>query len=108
MATKQQALNKLKKKFPDAKLETFDSPNSFQVQIEAPRGHHFEHDVHCRALPDWFKGSPRSEYWDMVIEEIDDLPPAIPCDDDDCEGIQSFGECEYWEDHDYWKELENS
>lgn len=97
MATKQQAVERLRKHEPCALLIDESYREGFQVQLEAPRGCHWEGSVHCHATPFWFKGDyPKAEYWDFVIEEIDSLPPAVPCEDEDCEGIRDFGECEYW------------
>ena len=99
MATKSQAIAALKKHHPDATLIDDDPHDGFSVQLEAPKGHHWDGDVHCKPCGFWYKGScPKSEYWDHVIEEIGFLSPAVPCVDDDCEGIKTFGECEYWEE----------
>lgn len=98
MSTKQKVLVALYKKAPGATLHILDEGFGFQVQVEAPRGHHWDGDVHCRCLPEWLSG-PRSEYWDIVLEEITkDLPEPRLCTDDDCEGISVWGECEYWDE----------
>lgn len=95
MATKAQVKKALEQHAPGALLDIDDFPQSFQAILVAPVDHHWEGSTHARCLPEWFSG-PRSEYWDMCLEEIRDLPPAVPCVDDDCEGIATWGECEYW------------
>jgi hypothetical protein len=97
MATKAQAIAALKKHEPKATLidEAFET--GYSVQIEAPEGHHWECDVHCRPVPTWHKSGNKDEYWNEVIAQIKDLPPAVKCDSDDCEGFANWGECEYWE-----------
>lgn len=95
MATKKQAVTALKKHCPAATLIDEDPPEGYQVQLEAPEGHHWEGDVHCHPVVYWYNGG-KANYWALVIEEISDLPKAVPCDNNDCEGIEQWGECEYW------------
>lgn len=99
MATKKQVITALKNHTPDATLIIDDGTDTFQLQFEAPKGHHWEGSTHCHILPEWFKGTaPRSEYWKFALYEIEcSLPKAVPCVDNDCEGIRQFGECDYWE-----------
>jgi hypothetical protein len=97
MATKAQAIAALKKHSPNATLIDESNPD-YWVQLEAPKGHHWSGDVHCRSLF-WYDTSNKSEFWDMVIDEIKTcLPESCPCEEDDCEGIVNWGTCEYWED----------
>jgi len=97
MATKQQAINALKKHCDQAMLIDEHPPTGYQVQLEAPKGHHWDGDVHCRAVDYWYNGG-KADYWELVIEEIKTLPNAVPCTDSDCEGIAAWGVCEYWEE----------
>jgi hypothetical protein len=96
MATKKQAVAALAKHCKQATLIDMQPMSGHQVQLEAPEGCHWECDVHCKAVPYWYD-SKKAEYWDFVIEEIGHLSKAVPCDDNDCEGIRAWGECEYWE-----------
>lgn len=97
MGTKKKVIEALRKHSPLAVLYFEDSHYAWCAQIEAPKGCHWEADVHCRVTNEWFIGTtPKSEYWDAVIETIRELPKAIPCTDNDCEGIEIWGECEYW------------
>ena len=99
MATKQKVLKALKEKHEDATLIVIDEGTSFQVQLEAPEGYHWENEVHCICAPEWYAGK-RSEYWDLVLEMIDELPEAVQCTstDDPCEDVIEWGECDYWLD----------
>lgn len=96
MATKAQAIAALKKHCPTALLIDERPLDGFKVQLEAPKGHHWECDVHCKPCTFWYRATPKAEYWDYVLEEINELSPAVPCKDDDCEGIRTWGTCEYW------------
>ena len=96
MATKQQAVAALAKHCPGAILEDESTVRVYGVQIEAPRGNHWAGDVHCMPIGGWYADGDKSEFWEMVIDEISNLPMAVPCVDKDCEGIAAFGECEYW------------
>jgi len=97
VATKQQAIRALKKHCKDALLIDEQPHDGYSVQLEAPQGHHWENSVHCQPVGFWYAGfEGKGAYWDLVIETIKSLPPAVPCIDDDCEGIQTWGECEYW------------
>jgi hypothetical protein len=96
MATKAQVVKALEKHAPGAKVIDNKPPFGHDVELEAPEGHHWGGDVHCRCVGAWYSG-PKAEYWDTVLEVIAELPPAVPCADDDCEGIAAWGECEYWE-----------
>lgn len=98
MTTKQKAIKALANHCIGATLIDESSELSYCVQLEAPKGHHWDGSVHCQAVPSWYKSDPKSEYWAFVIEEIKQLPPAVKCDDNDCEGIATWGECEYWEE----------
>jgi len=95
MGSRQQAVSALKKHCQEAVLEDESSAGHYDVQLEAPRGYHWEGDVHSRPVH-WFDSGNKSDFWDFVIEEIADLPPPRKCDDQDCEGVRAFGECEYW------------
>lgn len=96
MATKQKVLKALEKKASGATLVIIDEGNSFQAQLDAPEGHHWELETHAMCGPEWYSG-PRSEYWDIILEMIDELPPAVPCSEEHpCEGIEMWGECEWW------------
>ena len=98
MATKQQALSALSRHCNKASLIMDEDGQGYRALIEAPEGFHWKNDVHCRCVNFWYRGAPKSEYWDLVIEEIRLLPKAVKCSDDDCEGIMDFGECDYWKD----------
>lgn len=99
MATKQQVIAELKKKQPSASIEFLEGAfkGDIQAQIEAPSGCHWEGSVHCMPCAEWY-GAKRSDYYDYVIEEIKQLPVAVKCCDNDCEGIREWGACEYWEE----------
>jgi len=98
MSTKAQAIAALKKINPDAILIEVICPNEYAVQLEAPAGHHWDGDVHCRPVF-WFASGNKPDFWTTVIEEIVMLRKAVPCIDDDCEGIAgAYGICEYWEE----------
>lgn len=94
-ATKQQATKALKKHCPDATLLDESSAGYYDVQLEAPPGHHWEGEVHSRPVR-WFDCGNKREFWGSVIDEIELLPRPARCEDEDCEGIRDFGECEYW------------
>jgi len=100
MATKQKVLKELEKKTPGATLVIIDEGLSFQAQLDAPEGHHWELETHTMCGPEWYSG-PRSEYWDIMLEMIDELPCAVRCSDEHpCEGIEMWGECEFWDEED--------
>lgn len=99
MATKQQAIKALTAHCPTATLIETELDSDYAVRLEAPEGHHWSGSVHCHSVPVWIKGGyPKSEYWDEVITDIKELTAAVPCDNDDCEGVKEWGECEYWEE----------
>lgn len=95
MANKQQAIRALKKHCENALLIDEKPPSGHMVQLEAPKGQHWEGSVHCQPVVFWHCG-PKNEYWDLVIEEILELPKAVLCNDNDCEGIKAWGDCDYW------------
>ena len=98
MSTKQKAIFDLNKKIHGATLIVVEGPCDFQVQLEAPEGHHWDGGPHCMALDNWFKGGwKRSEYWEYVISAINQLGGVTKCCDDKCEGIIAYGECDYWQ-----------
>jgi sarcosine oxidase delta subunit len=97
MATKKQVVQAIERKAPGATLIIIDEGESFQAQIEAPKGHHWGGWVHCHPCAEWYNG-PRNEYWDLVLEDLKDLESAKKCTDNDCEGIETHGFCEFWED----------
>lgn len=100
MATKAQAVSALKKHSKGAILMDDSNLETYHAMIEAPKGHHWDGHVHCHCVGEASKGvdvENKGEYWDSVIDDIQNLPPAVLCDDDDCEGIREFGVCEYWE-----------
>lgn len=86
---------------PGARLIESTAGRDFTINIEAPKGHHWQGGVHCRPLPPLSDApyTSRSRYWADVLDEIlNYLPPAVRCVDDDCEGVAIHGVCEYWED----------
>lgn len=96
MATKKQVLTALKNKHPDAILDVnHDDGGEFQAALTAPVGHHWEHLVHSVQLPFWYSGK-RSDYWDMALEEIKELPNAVACSEIKCPLAEHRGECDYW------------
>ena len=96
MGTKAKALAALQAKSPGATLIDDSGPGHYAVQLEAPKGCHWDGAEHCRAVG-WFAGDNKGEFWDEVLYEIELLPLPRECNDEDCEGIADFGTCEYWE-----------
>lgn len=98
-ATRAQAVAALAAHCPGATLLDESGPNDYAVQLEAPPGHHWDGHVHCHCCGSWYRNNDKGEYWAFVVEEIKNhLPAAVPCVDNDCEGIAQWGVCEYWED----------
>ncbi len=99
MLTKRKAIKKLRDHCEGATLIDDCGEDTYHYMIEAPNGFHWEGHVHCHCVGeiDKFHLKNKSEYWNLVIEDIEALPEAIPCNNDDCEGIKTHGQCEYWE-----------
>ena len=96
MTTKAEVANELRKHCANATLIDTSTHDGYQAKLEAPEGHHWEGKGHCKHVPFWFKGGSKGEYWNEVIGEVRSLPKAVKCLDEACEGIEEFGECEYW------------
>lgn len=94
-ATKQRAIESLKKHCPGATLLDESCSSHYDVQLEAPPSHHWDGEVHSRPVH-WFNCGNKHDFWGCVLEEIELLPQPVKCEDEDCEGIRDFGECEYW------------
>lgn len=97
---KQKAITALKKIHKGATLIDESSRNIFRVHLEAPKGHHWDGDVHCRVVGDAeleIDVTSKAEFWHEVIKDIENIGRPVQCNDDDCEGIRYFGKCEYWE-----------
>ena len=97
MATKRQAVAALAKKAPGATLINEDAEAYYDVMLEVPKGNHWAQHVHCHCVGTSAIDGDKGWYWDRVIEDIENLSDAVVCDDDDCEGVATWGECEYWE-----------
>lgn len=100
MTSKKQAIKKLNKHCPDARLIDDCGEDTYHYMIEAPIGHHWDGHVHCHCVGEVDKSDlkNKSEYWDLVIQDIVDLSEAVICSNGDCEGVKEFGSCEYWEE----------
>ncbi len=99
MATKSQAVTALKKHCRSAKLihEIMPYGYGYNVNLEAPQGQHWRGHVHCHSCGLWLPNDgSKAQFWDSVIEHIQNLPDATPCNDKDCDGIRDYDICRYW------------
>lgn len=97
MTTKNKALNELKKIHPNAELIDDSDVNGYVVNIDAPKGMHWENDdVHSRVCF-FHNDGKKDEFWKYVIEEIKDLGNPIKCSLCNCsEWDYDDDICDFW------------
>lgn len=97
MATKKDALASLKLK--RGTIEDESTENAWVLYLVAPVGRVWsDYGSHKKAIFSEVTDD-KSAFWDSVLEEIEDLGLAIPCDVHSCvEWDVIEGHCDYWHD----------
>lgn len=97
MATKKDALAALKLK--RGTLEEQSNDNAWIVFLSAPVGRVWsDFGSHVKTIMADIDND-KSAFWDSIIDEINGLGLAIPCDVHSCvEWDVTEGHCEYWHD----------
>lgn len=102
MATKKDALAAMKALKGDL-VEASDD-TGWTVYLKAPVGRVWsDFRGHQKSILEYITGD-KSQFWDLVISDIQDLGLAVPCNEHSCEHWNHEEKlCEYWDEQGLWQ-----